>query len=108
MGVPITISLNITPKTDNTIWFANAASWNNYWAAVDGEAVFEGAATSIFVPIAFDGTIPGYHHVADDVDVQLVKKEQFDSLVASFQALAASYVAFRSEMKAAGYITQAQ
>jgi hypothetical protein len=108
MGVPITISLNITPKVDNTIWFANAAAWNNYWASVDGEATFEGAATSIYVPIAFDGTLPGYHLITEDADVELVKKEEFDSLVASFQALAASYVAFRSEMKDAGYITQAQ
>lgn len=108
MAVDISVNLNVPPLPPSGIWFANNAAWNNYFSAVDGTAVFPGAATSIYVPSAYNGALQPYVLNVDGIATNLATQAMVNSLIAQVAALDASYQALRSEMKAAGYISQAQ
>lgn len=102
------IVINVPPLPDADIWFANSAAWSNYWRNLTGEVEFNPAATTVYVPVNFDNTLPPADFIVDDVHNVVPTIAQFNSLSASYQALAASYQALRTQLKDAGFITLAQ
>lgn len=102
------IVINIPDLPDADVWFANSAAWSNYWRNLTAEVTLNPAATTIYVPVNFDNTLPPADFIVDDVHNVVATKAQFDSLVAQVAALAASYQALRTQLKDAGIITAAQ
>lgn len=105
-----TISFNVDPLTDNAVWFANAAAWNNYWASVNATVDIDPLTTTLYTQSAYDtGLSSGMpiFNIAGE-DYILVTKPCFDSLLAMVNALNASYMLLRTEFYNQGFITNAQ
>jgi len=102
------ISLDIATLSDNEVAFANAAAWNNYWANVTGTAEFEAATTTIYTAVEFDTGLAPCDIVIDATPYQLVTTAQLASLLARVDALNNAFEAMRTQMRTAGYITDAQ
>lgn len=102
------IIINVPDLPDADIWFANSAAWTNYWRNLVGEVTFNPAATTIYVPVNFDNTLPPADFIVDDIHNVVPTIAQFNSLVAQLAALAASYQALRTQLKDAGFITLSQ
>jgi len=102
------ISVNVPELPDNEIWFANAASWNNYWQDITADVEFEPAATTIYAPSPYNNALTSYVLNVDGVDYVLATKAQLDSLVAQVATLDAAFQLIRTEMRNAGYISNAQ
>jgi len=103
-----TVSISVPDLPDADVWFANSAAWTNYWKNLTAQLEFNGAATTVFVPVNFDNTLPPADFVVDDVHNVVPTIEQFNSLLAAFNALAASYQDLRTQLKDSGFITNAQ
>lgn len=104
--ITATVSLNVTPLTDNTIAFANAAAWNNYFNALTGSVDIDPVTvTSYGSGTAYDNTLTYHSLTVDTVNYMFPTKDQFDSLLASYNALWTSYATLRAELYAAGLIS---
>lgn len=104
--ITVTISLNVTPLTDNTVAFANAAAWNNYFNNLSGEATIDPiTVTSYGSGTAYDNTLTYHSLTVDSVNYMFPTKDQFDSLLASYNELWANYSTLRAELYAAGLIS---
>lgn len=103
-----TVSFNVAPLSDTDVWFANAAAWSNYWATQDvGTITFNPITTTTYAALA----LVDIGSAAFDVDgtlYYLVQQATFDSLVARVAALNAAFELMRTQLKAAGLITNAQ
>lgn len=108
MPLTASISVNVTPLPDNDIWFANAAAWNNYWSDLDADIEFDGADTTLYVPSAYNDALVPYTLDVDGVQTTVPTKAMFDSLKAQVAALDANYQLMRTELRNAGFITNAQ
>ena len=109
MAITFSFSLNVTPLPDNDIWFANAAAWSNYWAQQTGGTVtLNPIATTIYTPQPFDNTLLVEDIRIDGVDHNLPSLAMFQSLVNAFVACDNALKDLRSQLKAAGLITNAQ
>ena len=108
MALTATISVNVPALPDNDIWFANAAAWNNYWQDITADVDLIPATTTVYAAVAFDDTLPVHDFIIDSVNYVVPSKAMFDSLVARVDALNAAFETMRTQMRTAGYITNAQ
>lgn len=108
MPIAFTFTLNPTPLSDNEVWFANAAAWNNYFKNVPASATMDAIITTVYAPTVYDATLVTYDFDIDGVPKYVPSKAQFDSLLASHSALDAAFQAMRTQLRNAGLITQAQ
>jgi hypothetical protein len=108
------VVINIVPLTDNEVWFANAAAWNNYWNNVDAEVEFDAITTIVYTPSAYNTGLQPIANVITDpttgADVVQITptKAMFDSLRAQVTALDTAFQTMRTELKNGGLITEAQ
>lgn len=100
--------LAVPALQDNTIWFANAASWNNYWRDVTFDATFDPAETTLYVPSVYDDTLPAVAYSIGGIDYSLVTVAMFISLKTRLDTLEIAFQNMRTEMRDAGLITEAQ
>ena len=108
MALTANIVLVVPTLPDADIWFANAAAWTNYWRNITAEANFDGADTTIYVPVPYDTALEPAHLNMDGVEYDLVTIQMFQSLQSRYDALEASYEDLRTQLKDAGLITNAQ
>ena len=120
-AVPIVFT--VTPLTDNSIWFANAAAWSNYWAGNTATAtissattvtagVVNQAATSAFAP---PGTFASQYWVSEQdllgngvfTQVSVPLAVSFDQTKARLESMITDYQNLKSALVAAGIITTA-
>lgn len=108
--MPITaiVTLNVPDLPDADVWFANAAAWKNYWRQQIANVTIEPAATTLYVPSAYDTSLVPFYTNIDGVDYVLVTTAMFDSLMNRLDTLENSYQALRTQLKDAGLITNAQ
>lgn len=104
MALNANITLAPPALSDSTVWFANAAAWNNYWIATPATVAIS-ITTTAYVETAYDATLQPYALNVDGVDYLLATKAMLDSLKARVDALNTSYVALRTALKTAGLIT---
>jgi len=100
------INLSVPALEDNTVWWANAAAWQNYWKDINVDVTFDGATTVVYSQLPFDNTINFVRLNIDGVNQDLPSYAQFQSLLAAFNALQIDYIALKTAMKNAGFITQ--
>lgn len=105
--ITATFTLTVPALTDRTVWFANVAAWNNYWSAVPATVQLDPAPTTIYTPATFVDTDPCVQSI-DGVVYNLVTNEAFQSLVAKVASMDAIIQLMRTELKDAGFITEAQ
>ena len=103
-----TINLNVTPLPDIGIWFANASAWNNYWNNISGTVTINPAATSLYVPVPYNSALLFCRINIDGADYNLMTDIQLTSLLGQLNALDAAVQDLRTQLKTAGYITNAQ
>lgn len=104
--ISASIVIQVTPLTDNDIWFANAAAWNNYWANVSGEVTLTPATTTAYIPLQFDSTkLPANINI-DTIPYVLATNDMFNSLLQAYVNLDQSYQTLRGQLFAAGFISQ--
>lgn len=108
MPITAVVEIIVPDLPDADIWFANAAAWSNYWRNLGAEITINPVATTVYVPVNFDNTLPPADFVVDDVHNVVPTIEQFNSLQQQVAALAASYQDLRQQLKDAGFITNAQ
>lgn len=102
------ISVNVTPLPDNAVWFANAAAWNNYWANITADVEFDPAATTIYAPSPYNDALVPYTLNVDGVETTVPTIAMFNSLKAQVAVLDSEFQLMRTQMRTAGYITNAQ
>lgn len=107
-GLNGTANLNVTPLPDNDIWFANSQAWTNYWKTINLTLSFNPAATSKYVSVPFDASLQPCYQNIDGKDYVLITNEMFTSLMNRLNALEQSYQDFRTQLRAASFITNAQ
>lgn len=102
-----TITITVDPLTDNTIWFANAAAWNNYWASVDATVDIDPLTTVAYTDQPYNTGLSAGMPIFNiaGTDHILVTKPCFDSLLAMVNALNSSYETLRTEMYNQGLIS---
>jgi len=101
-----TISLVVPALTDNTIAFANAAAWNNYWTNISGDAEFDALSVTFYgpTPTSYNAALQPHSLTVDAVNYVFPTLAQFTSLLNAFNALQANYLILRSELYAQGLI----
>ena len=102
-----TITLSVPALTDNEIWFANAAAWSNYWSGVAGAVTLTAVSTAVYTASSFNSALAPSQITIDSDIFLLPSLAQFNSLLAAYNALNASYIQLRSELYNAGLISNA-
>jgi hypothetical protein len=100
-----TISIVVPELTDNAIWFANAASWSNYWAGISGTVEFDAIATAGYTSAPYNAALQPAQITIDADVFLLATNAMFTSLKQEIQTLNSSYAALRAELYTAGFIT---
>lgn len=100
------INLSVPALPDNQVWFANSAAWSNYWKDINVNVVFNPAASVIYPNTNFNAALPFVAMNIDGVIQNLPSYDQFNSLLTAFIALQTDYVALKTVLKNAGFITQ--
>lgn len=108
MALTASVSFNVPDLPDNDTWFVNAAAWHNYWGSIDLTATFNPAATTKYVPTPYDASIPPTDLIIDSVHNVVVSLAMFNSLVAQVQSTDQALQNLRTQLKDAGFITNAQ
>ena len=119
----VPIVFNVTPLTDNSIWFANAAAWNNYWAGNSATATISSATTvtagvvnqAATVAFAPPGNFASQYWVSNQdllgngviTQVSVPLAVSFDQEKARLEALITDYQLLKAALVAAGIITTA-
>lgn len=117
----IVASLTVPLLTDNSVWFANSAAWNNYWQSgefsanipVAGQGVYgvvQVATTTVFaIP---SNIVPQYVQFQIDIQgngvmtaVSCPTQAVMDAAVANLNGLMADYAALKLALKNAGLIS---
>jgi hypothetical protein len=102
------IQFNIPALPDNDIWFANSQAWSNYWNGIAATATLSPAATALYVPVPYNNALVYCRIDIDGQDYNLVTDAMLTSLLGQLNALDAAVQDLRTQMKTAGYITNAQ
>jgi len=103
-----TISFNLPELTDNSVAFANAAAWNSYFSNITAEVEFDAIENTTYYPVAYNtGLVPAAFNIGD-VDYIVPTSAMFTSLLNAYNALNTNYQLLRTELRAAGLITNAQ
>ncbi len=108
MSLIASIAVNVPDLPDNQIWFSNAASWNNYWSDITANVEFDGATTTVYTPVPYNNALTPYALNVDGVETVVPTLAMFTSLKTELQTLNAAFQLMRTEMRNAGYITNAQ
>ncbi len=108
MGLAGHINLVVPDLPDADVWFANAASWKNYWRNIGADLSFDPAPTAIYIPTPYNNVLVPLFTTIDGIDYVLVTLAMFDSLKARVDALEAAFQDMRTQMRDSGYITNAQ
>jgi hypothetical protein len=108
MALTARINLVVPDLPDADVWFANAAAWKNYWRNIGAEVEFDAAATTIYVPVAYNNALVPFFTVVDGFNYVLVTTAMFESLMNRVNAMEASFQDLRTQMRDAGFITNAQ
>jgi hypothetical protein len=104
-----TINLNVPALPDNDVAFLNNAAWQNYWANVNLQAAFgTNADTTLYVEHAFDPALDNVQFVFNNITYSVPSIDQFNSLLAAYEALNTSYKELRDVLKTNGFITNSQ
>lgn len=104
MGLKFNTNLAVPPLPENDVWFANSASWTNYWASIDISGTFDAYGNVPYAETPYDNTLVGNNFVYGDVAYPVPSQAQFNSLLAAYLALNASYKQMRSDLVAMGLI----
>ena len=100
----VSINLAVPPVTDNDVWWANAAAWTNYWANIDLTGTFDPYNNDTYTETPYDNTQQGYQINYGDQPLNFPSTAQFNSLLAAYQALNASYKQLRQDLINIGLI----
>src|SRR5690242_7452502 len=103
MALTASVVIEVPDLPDADVWFANSAAWSNYWRNLTAEITINSAATTQYVPVNFDNTLPPADFIVDDVHNVVPTIAQFNSLIAQVAALASSYQDLRTQLKDAGF-----
>lgn len=102
------VSFNLPALSDNTVAFANAAAWNSYFSNITAAVEFDAIVNTLYVPVSYNtGLVPIALNIMD-VDYIIPSNAMFQSLLAAYNALNTNYELLRTELRAAGLITNAQ
>lgn len=104
----VNLVITPTPLPDNDVWFINSAAWTAYWGSIPATASISPAATAIYVPQPFNAALPPTDFVIDGVDNVVPSIAQFNSLLAQVTAVDQCLQDLRTQLKAAGLISNAQ
>lgn len=100
-----TISLVIPDLTDNTIAFANAASWNNYWTDISANVTFDPIVLSTaYTSSPFSTALKPHSITVDDNVYILPTLDQFNSLKTELQTLNSHYQGLLTTLRTNGLI----
>ena len=101
-----TISLVVPALTDNTIAFANAAAWNNYWTDISGNAEFDALTVTVYgpTPLLYNSALQPHSLTVDATNYIFPTLAQFTSLLNAFNSLQSNYLLLRSELYTQGLI----
>lgn len=108
MGVQVNVVFNVPDLPAADVWFANNIAWKDYWAGIAATATFAGAITNLYVPSPFNNNLVAYNFNVDGVDMIVASIDMFNSLKNQVATLDAAVQDLRTQLKAAGLITQAQ
>lgn len=108
MPLSATISFTVPALPNSGVWFASSTAWSNYWSGVEAEVDLDAATTSVYAATAYDNTKVPCALDIDGVHFLLVTTDMLASLMARIDALNAGFELMRTQMKAAGFITEAQ
>lgn len=104
MAITFSINLNVTPLTDNTVAFANAAAWNNYFNDLSANATLDPIDVTSYTPSPYDEDLTPDQITIDGTVFTVPNMAMWNSLLASYQTLSDSYSTLRAELYAAGLI----
>lgn len=99
------INLTVPPLQDNAVWFANSAAWSNYWKDINVTVTFDGAPTVNYMQSPYDGTLNYVRFNVDGVSQDIPSLALHISLAAAYTALNNDYIALKTSLKNAGFIT---
>jgi len=104
MPITVSINLNVAPLTDNTVAFANAAAWNNYFNDLSAEATLDPIDVTGYTASAYDTALTAHQMTVDSDIWRFPTMDMFNSLLAAYNTLNDSYTTLRQELYAAGFI----
>ena len=108
MPLGATVNIAVPELPDSDVWFANAASWKNYWAEIPADVTLDPINTTLYVPVPYDNALQAAAFNVDGTDYIVATKAMFDSLKARLDTLEGSYQDLRSQLKDGSLITNAQ
>lgn len=108
MALTVNVALNVPPLPENDIWFANAQAWSNYWRDIDIVGTLEPADTTVYASSPYDNSLIPLATNIDGTDYVLITLAMFTSLKNRLDVLNAAFEDMRTQMKDAGYISNAQ
>lgn len=108
MPITATVSINVPALPENDIWFANSASWSNYWADITANVEIDPVTTTVYASSPYDDNLEPHTLNVDGVETVLATNAMFESLKLELQTLNAAFQTMRTQLRNAGLITQAQ
>jgi|ERR1041385_1691235 hypothetical protein len=102
------ITFDVPALQESDIWFASSQAWTNYWAGIAATAEFSAAETSIYVPVQYDTNLVFAQINIDGADYNLVTEAQLNSLLNQLNTLDVAFQDMRTQLRTAGFITNAQ
>ena len=118
----VVTGLNVPPLTYNTIWFANAASWNSYFlqagfsitmtvADANNYGLVKAATTVAYVsppaPVELNYNVQTTDNNGNPQIISVPAQSFIDMLQAKILTLETDYIALKQALLAAGLITAA-
>jgi len=104
MAITFSINLNVTPLTDNTVAFANAAAWNNYFNDLSADATLTPIDVTGYSAVSYNSALTPHSLTVGSDTYIFPTQDMFTSLLNAYQNLAANYAILRGELYAAGLI----
>lgn len=105
MALNFNTNIVVPVLPENEVWFSNSASWTNYWSSINIQGTFDSYGNQPYAETAYDVTTQGLNLLYGEVNYVLPSQAQFNSLLASYQALNASYKQMRADLIAIGLFT---
>jgi hypothetical protein len=108
--MPLTANINLAVPAlpDNDTAFANNAAWQNYWANINVNVTFDGAANDTYIPSVYDNSLPPVALIVNAQQYNVPTTDMFNSLLAAYSTMEANYREMRDALKAAGILTNSQ
>jgi hypothetical protein len=106
--VTLNLSLTVPDLPDSGIWFANAQAWKNYFRNVTAEGEVAAAITDVYAPVLYNNALAPVQLNYAGNNYVFPSIAMFESLLAKIEAMETCLQNTRSQLKDAGYITEAQ